>query len=406
MFAGPWEWGNDIAMSARSLRGRVAVAGVGETEYFKHGRSPDPEFKLALKAILAAAEDAGIDPREIDGFASYSNDRNEPSRIAAALGIRELRFSNMQWGGGGGGGAAAVGNAAAAIATGMADCVVVFRALAQGQFARFGQGPEMPTISGDKAFEAPYGMMSPGQRYGMKMMRFLHEHGIPMSAQRAIALASYHHAQSNPRAVMQGRELDAATYDNSRWIVEPFRLYDCCMENDGAAALIVVSAERARDLKSTPCYLLAVAAGSEYRCGAPSHNAPTYSSASFTTVAPHLYDMAGLSPSDVEVVQSYENFTGGVLVSLVEHGFFEPEEAMEFLTKDNLTAPDGRLPLNTSGDNLAECYMHGLELQIEAVRQIRHQSTAQVPVADVSMVCSGPLVTPVSSLIFGSEATI
>ena len=136
MLAAPWEWGNDIAMSARSLRGRVAVAGIGETEYFKHGRSPDPEFKLALKAILAAAEDAGIDPREIDGFASYSNDRNEPSRIAAALGVRELRFSNMQWGGGGGGGAAAVGNAAAAIATGLADCVVVFRALAQGQFQR------------------------------------------------------------------------------------------------------------------------------------------------------------------------------------------------------------------------------------------------------------------------------
>ncbi len=393
-------------MSSRSLRGRVAVAGIGETAYYKHGQSPDPEFKLALMAILRAAEDAGIDPREIDGFASYSNDRNEPSRLSAALGIHELRFANMQWGGGGGGGSGAVGNAAAAIATGMADCVVVFRALAQGQFARFGQGPQSPTIDGDKAFEAPYGMMSPGQRYAMKVMRFLEEHGIAPSAQRGIALASYHHAQANPRAVMHGRPLDAEKYDDSRWIVEPFRLFDCCMENDGAAALILVSAERARDLPHKPCYLLSAAAGSEHRCAAPSHNAPTYASSSFTTVAPHLYRMAGLSPGDVDVVQSYENFTGGVLVSLVEHGFFEPEAAAEFLTKENLVAPTGKLPLNTSGGNLAECYMHGLELQLEAIRQIRGASTSQVPDAEVSMVCSGPLVTPVSSMILGGEATL
>ncbi len=393
-------------MTSRSLRGQVAIAGIDETTYYKHGRSPDPEFKLALMAILRAAEDAGIDAREIDGFASYSNDRNEPSRIAAALGIKELRFANMQWGGGGGGGAAAVGNAAAAVATGLANCVVVFRALAQGQFARFGQGSQSPTISGDKAYEAPHGMMSPGQRYAMKVMRFFEEHAIAPSALRGIALASYHHAQSNPRAVMHGRPLDEASYDASRWIVEPFRLYDCCQENDGAAALIVVPAERARDLAHPPCYLLSVAAGSEHRCAAPSHNAPSYASASFTTVAPHLYAMAGLGAKDVDVVQPYENFTGGVLVSLVEHGFFAPEEAAEFLTKENLIAPSGRLPLNTSGGNLAECYMHGLELQLEAIRQVRGSSTAQVPDAEVSMVCSGPLVSPVSSLILGAEATL
>src|SRR6266850_6435106 len=129
----------------RSIRGRVAIVGVGETAYYKHGQAPDPEVKLALQAILAACADAGLDPRSIDGFASYSNDRNDPSRLAAALGIPELRFSNMQWGGGGGGGSAAVGNAAAAIAAGYADCVVVFRALAQGQFQRFGAAPPAAT---------------------------------------------------------------------------------------------------------------------------------------------------------------------------------------------------------------------------------------------------------------------
>ena len=123
-------------------------------------------------------------------------------------------------------------------------------------------------------------------------------------------------------------------------------------------------------------------------------------------VAPHLYAMAGVGPKDVHVVQSYENFTGGVLMSLVEHGFFAAQETSEFLTFENLIAPEGRLPLNTSGGNLAECYVHGLELQIEAVRQLRGQSTNPVPDAQVAMVISGPMVTPVSSMILGTEATL
>ena len=142
-------------MSQRTLRGKVAVVGVGETAYYKHGQAPESEFKLALQAILRACEDAGIDPRQVDGFASYSNDRNDPSRLAAALGLPELRFSNMQWGGGGGGGSAAVGNAAAAIAAGYADCVVVFRALAQGQFQRFGAAPPGGTVSGEAGAHVP-----------------------------------------------------------------------------------------------------------------------------------------------------------------------------------------------------------------------------------------------------------
>jgi acetyl-CoA acetyltransferase len=288
----------------------------------------------------------------------------------------------------------------------MANCVVVFRALAQGQFQRFGAAPPGGTASGEPAFNAPYGVMSPAQRYAMRAMRFLHDNRIEPSAQRAIALASYHHAQANPRAVMHGRPLSAEAYDASRWIVEPWRLFDCCQENDGAAALIVVPAEQARDFPHKPAYFLGATQGSEHRNGARVHNAPYYATSSFTTVAPQLYDMAGVKPGDVDVVQSYENFTGGVLMSLVEHGFFKADEANAFLTPDNLIAPKGKLPLNTSGGNLAECYMHGLELQVEAVRQLRGQSTSQVPEAEISMVISGPMVTPVSSMILGSEATL
>lgn len=390
----------------RTLRGKVAIAGVGETDYYKRGEAPEAEFKLALSAIIDACKDAGISPTDIDGFASFSNDRSDPSRLAAALGCKELRFANMQWGGGGGGGSGAIGNAAAAINAGLADCVVVFRALAQGQFGRFGQGPRRNTIRGAMAHTVPYGLMSPAQMFAMKVVRFMHDHKVDQSALRAVSLAAYHHAQNNPRAVMNGRPLDADKYDASRWIVEPFHLYDCCLENDGAAAMILVSAERAAEFDHKPAYLLGSVAGSHYRAGATVHNEPLYATSTFTTLAPRLYEMAGVGANDVDVLQSYENFTGGVLMSLVEHGFCEPEACNDFFTAERFIAPTGDLPLNTSGGNLAECYMHGLGLIVEAVRQIRGTSTNQISDVDVSMVISGPMVTPVSSCIFGSEATL
>jgi len=323
------------------------------------------------------------------------------------LGINELRFSNMFWGGGGGGVCGAVGNAAAAVATGMADCVVAFRSLAQGQYQRYGRSGGAPLASGDDAFLFPYGIMSPAQRFAMKVTRFMHDHGIKQEALRAISLACYHHAQNNPNAVMRGRPLTEEKYDSSRWIIEPFfHLYDCCQENDGAAAVIVVSAERAKELKNKPAYIMACAQGCDTRSAAPVHNMPNYPSSHFGQLAPRMYKMAKMAPSDMEIVQCYENFTGGVLMSLVEHGLVKPDQANEFLVKDNLIAPNGGMPLNTSGGNLAECYMHGLELVHESVRQIRGVAINQSQKHDTAIIMGGPMVTPVSSLILGSEATL
>ncbi len=394
-------------MIDRTLRGQTAIIGIGETVYYKHGQSPDSEFKLALKAVISACQDAGISPHEIDGFASYGNERSEAGRLASALGIKELRFSNMFWGGGGGGVCGAIGNAAAAVATGQADCVVVFRSLAQGQYQRYGRSAGASVAAGDDAFMFPYGVISPAQRFAMKVIRFMHDHGITEHALRAISLACYHHAQNNPNAVMQGHLLDEGKYDQSRWIIEPFfRLYDCCQENDGAAALLVVSADRARDLRHKPVYIMAAAQGCDERSAAPVHNMPHYASSHFAQLAPRLYRMAKLLPEDMGIVQCYENFTGGVLMSLVEHGLVKPAEANEVLVKENLIAPNGTMPLNTSGGNLAECYMHGLELVHEAVRQIRGVAINQVTRNDAAIIMGGPMVTPVSSLILGSELTL
>jgi acetyl-CoA acetyltransferase len=221
-----------------------------------------------------------------------------------------------------------------------------------------------------------------------------------------VARASYHHAQNNPRATMHGRPLTDEAYDASRWIVEPFRLFDCCLENDCAAAVVVTSAERAAELRPDPVYVLAAAQGGAYRSGALGHNSPDYATSNFTTLAPRLYAAAGLTPGDVDVVQAYENFTGGVVMALLEHGFCEPDEADAFLTFENLVAPAGRLPINTSGGNLAECYVHGLELIVEAVRQLRGESTNQVPGAKVGLVASGPMVTPISDVLLGSAEAL
>ncbi|MGH7948876.1 MAG: thiolase C-terminal domain-containing protein, partial [Candidatus Binataceae bacterium] len=365
-------------MDEFTIKDKVAIAGIGETKYYKRGQAPVSEFRLALEAILKAANDAGIDVGDIDGIASYSNDRNDSVRLATALGLRELRFSNMVWGGGGGGGSAAVGNAAAAIVAGFAKCVVVFRALAQGQFGRFGQAPPVKTVSGPPAYTWPYGMSTPAQWIALRTRRYMHEHGVKQDALAAVALASYHHAQFNPRAIMYGKPLTRKQYDESRWIAEPLHLYDCCLENDGAAAVILVSSERARDLKQRPAFVMAAAQGSDYRQGAAAENNPNYATSNFQTLAPRLYAMAGIEPKDVDVAQVYENFTGAVVVSIVEHGLCHPDEVNDFCTFENLSWPNGRLPLNTSGGNLAECYMHGLELIIEAARQVRGNSTCQV----------------------------
>jgi acetyl-CoA acetyltransferase len=390
----------------RTLRGKAAIVGVGQSQYYGHGRSPDPEFVLALQAILAACEDAGIDPRELGGFCSYSMDQSGPIRLAAALDVRDLTYSVMQWEGGGGGMAAALTNAAAGIATGQAEYIAVFRALRQGGSRRFGRtiGGGDGEVSGEEAYLRPYGIGSAGQMFSFKFTRWMHEHGgVGLAAQKAVSLASYHHAQQNPRAVMHGRPLTPEAYDEARWIVEPWRLFDFCQESDGAAALIVTSPERARSGPTRPAYFLAAAQGASQGYGRRVCNDPSYASANFTSVASRLWSMGQLDPSDVDVIQSYENFTGGVVMSLVEHGICDAEAVDDVLTFENLTAPTGSLPLNTSGGNLAEAYIHGLELAVEAVRQLRGESVNQVPAAKVALVTAGPLTGPVSDLLLGTE---
>ncbi len=394
----------------RSIRDKVCVAGIGQTEFTKYGVITRPEFQLAVEAILAACEDAGISPSQIDGFASYSNDRNDPARLAHALGIPEFGFSAMQWGGGGGGGSAAVGNAAAAIHAGYANYVVVYRALAQGQFGRFGQSSASGRMTGGFAWETPYGVIAPVAWYAAQVRRHMHDYGTTSRQMGHVAVASSKHAQHNPRAVMYGRPITLEDHQNSRMIADPLRLLDCCLESDGSVAVILAPAERARDLKQKPVYIGGVSQGSGHRqsLGMGANYREGYTTANFSEVAARLYRMAGMGPSEIDVAQVYENFTGMVLMSLEDHGFCERGGGGPFVEGGRIEhkkvaeagAPyAGELPINTAGGNLAEGYIHGFELITEAVRQVRGTSTLQVDGARTCLVASGPGPSPLSDMI-------
>ncbi|MGI9590643.1 MAG: thiolase C-terminal domain-containing protein [Myxococcota bacterium] len=386
------------------MHGQAVVVGVGESKYYKHGQSPDSEFQLACTAIRNAADDAGLELKRLDGLISYMDHRNSPLRIAAALGFEELRWSATPWAGGGNNSTASIQFADAAGSGGYANYVVAFRALAQGQFYRLGSGSNLVAGGAPEglAWGLPYGLMTPAQECALQTRRWMHDHGVSQEALASISLACYANAQRNPRAVQHGKPLSREAYHASRWIVEPFHLVDCCMENDGAAALIVTTSERARDLPGKAVPILATAQGLGPDIGIHAFQPRWFPSMYYENVGRTLWERAGVKPGDVDVIQLYENFTGPVLMALCEMGYCKPEEVEDFVADGALEGPDARLPFNTSGGNLAEAYIHGLEMVVEAVRQSRGESTCQAPKVELSLAVGGPGYAPGSAVLFGA----
>jgi acetyl-CoA acetyltransferase len=369
---------------------KTCIVGIGETKYTKWREITSSEFQLACEAILAAIDDAGLSIKDIDGICSYGNDRNEPEILANSLGIPQLRFNNMFWAGGGRGMAGSVMNACLAVATGTANNVVIFRALCQGQFRRFGQSKFGERVGGSDAFHAPYGHTNQSHIHALMARRHMYEYGTTSRQFGAVAVACYKHAQRNPRAAMYGKPLTIEEHQNSRMIVDPFHLYDCCLENNGATAVVVTSAETARNLRHHPVYIMSASQG------LTSAQSPRYQfrtrgteNSNYENVVADLWGRAGITPKDIDVAQIYENFTSTVIISLENFGFCKKGEGGPFVEGGRLEWPDGDLPLNTSGGNIAEAYIHGLELVNEAVRQLRGTSTCQVKDAETCLVAVG-----------------
>lgn len=377
-----------------TIRDRTAIVGIGQSAFAKSLEGS--EKKLACQAIMAALDDAGISPAEVDAFSSYTMEETEEVEVAKNIGAGNVTFFS-QIGYGGGAGCAAVGHVAMAIAAGQARVGVAWRSRKRGSGGRpwTNTVQQLPTPA---QWTRPWGLLRPADEIAMLTRRYMHTYGATRDHLANVALACRRHANANPAAVMHDRPLSREDYMASRWISEPLCLYDNCLETDGALACVVVPAERARDCQAAPAYVHSFAQGIPPQ----SHTMVNYWSEDplmgpSWACAEQLWRTADVGPGDVGVAQIYDAFTSLIPLSLEGYGFCERGEGGSF-TDDGAIEIGGRLPVNTSGGGLSEAYVHGFNLIVEGVRQIRGTSTNQVPGAEVCLVTSGEGV-PTSALL-------
>jgi acetyl-CoA acetyltransferase len=401
------------------IRREVAIVGIGQTAYGK--ALPGTAWDLAIEAILAALADAGIDPKDVDGmcrFAPPFEPVSEPM-LVRALGIPELRFFAESPLGGEALGAV-IAHAAAAVAAGLARVVVVYRALSQSKGGRFGRAdvggpsgargaiPGPPAVStrgatpgppaGDvivpeednRSFAWPYGLMSPGQLFALWARRYAIVNGLTdedlTRALGSIAITQRKYANANPNALMRARAMTWEDYRAARMISEPLRLFDLCLENDGACAYVITSAGVARSLRPDPVYVLsATQTISPYR-----EPMGIYVTGELLELFPpgcaeRLFAGAGVTRSDIDVAQFYDATSYMPLRSLESYGFVPQGQAWRYVAETG-TGPDSPLPVNTHGGHLSEAYLHGMNGVLEAVRQLRGTAVNQVRGASVALV--------------------
>jgi acetyl-CoA acetyltransferase len=370
------------------------VVGIGATEFSKSsGRS---ELTLATEACLTALADAGLDVSDVDGVVRCDHDRVSPQSLAESLGARDLTY----WGEVGPGGAAPcamVGQAVAAVLSGLATTVLVYRSLNGRSGARFGQAAQLPERVGgqgsrDELF-VPYGLVSPGQFFALLARRHMLQYGTEHEALARISVTCRERANANPAAQMHDRTLTIEDCLTARPIADPLRLFDFCLETDGACAVVVTSTVRSRDCRQPAALVRGVAQGTGPSITGgmmfPALMRDDLLALPSRAVAETLFRRAGLQPDDVDVAQLYDCFTITLLLQLEDYGFCKPGEAGPYIESGALGL-DGLLPVNTAGGHLSEGYLHGMNHVLEGVRQIRGTSTSQVPGASVALVTSAP----------------
>jgi len=385
-------------------RRQVAIVGIGQTAYGK--ALPGTAWDLALEAILGALADAGLEPADVDGicrFAPPFEPVSEP-QLVRALGLPELRFFAESPLGGEALGAV-LAHAAAAVTAGLASTVVVYRALSQSRGGRFGRadgrGPGsagVPDPGADvvvpeednRSFAWPYGLMSPGQLFALWARRYAIVHGLTdedlTRALGSIAITQRAYARANPNAMMRDRNMDWDDYRGARMISEPLRLFDLCLENDGACAYVVTSAGRARRLRDDPVYVLsATQTLSPYREPMGIYVTGELLELFPPATAERLFAEAGVGRADIDVAEFYDATSYMPLRSLESYGFVPDGQAWRYVTETG-TGPGSPLPVNTHGGHLSEAYLHGMNGVLEAVRQLRGTACNQVPGAEVALV--------------------
>ncbi|WP_018992136.1 thiolase C-terminal domain-containing protein [Aromatoleum toluclasticum] len=370
------------------FKDKACIVGVGETPFCRKPGSGLSEMGIQLKAAVAALEDAGLKAAQIDGILPFPN-VGKAEAFAASLGCENLRFAatlHM-------GGAAPVGSlrmAAMAVTSGAADYVMVPGGWNgySGARVRETAATDVNSIPGGEIardFYMPFGLTAPPQWYALMARRHMHEYGTTAEQFGAVALAMRKHAQLNPAALMHGKPLTMDDYLASPMIASPYRLLDCCVETDGAAAFIVTTVERARDLRQKPVYIMGAAAGQPYPADEITNRADFHRTG-LTNAAPEAFRIAGVTPADADFAQIYDCFTFEVIQQLEEAGFCKRGEGGAFVENGGIEL-GGRLPVNTHGGLLSQAHVLGIAHVVEAVRQLRGEAGArQVADAEIGVV--------------------
>ena len=387
-----------------SIRDRAAIVGIGQTRFAKSlGRS---EYDMAIEAILTACNDAGISPRAIDGVVRYDMETTDEENLLAALGNPILRsFACTAWGGGGS--VSTVVLAAMAITAGMATNVLVYRSRARGKQSVYGRAGHLggrywerldTRLPGLNGWHVPHGLVAAFQEMAMIAMRHRIEYGTTDDQYGEVAVAFRSHAVRNPCAVMR-TPMTLAEHRASRLVSDPLRLLDCCLETDGAVALIVTAAERARDCRHPPAYVRAgaLAAGRHHIRLASFYETPREEDGAPRT-ARQLWEMADVRPADIDVAFFYDFFTPLVIMGLEDYGFAPRGAGGPLVEGGGLAWPDGRLVCNTNGGQLSEAFVHGLNNITEAVRQLRGTSSTQVEGCELTFV-AGANTDPTGAVV-------
>ncbi len=401
-----------------SIKDTAAIVGVGATNYWKRGQSyPETELSMACTAILGALDDAGLTIQDLDGFSIYSNSC-DPAMVAATLGVPEVRWATSTTSGGGGC-AGALGVAAAAIHGGMANVVVTLMTLQQLNkrlggsaingmlaYAMMSEGSSPYGSNGiapSAAFTANNGLLSPGHSFALIAQRHMYQYGTKREHFAEVCISQRNNAIRRPTAIRRD-PITVDDYFNARMISDPLCLFDYTMESDGAVAVITVSADRAKDLKQKPVYIMGSAHGGDGRWGpglfryfqSPDEY---FASSGHRPVAKRMYEMAGVGPQDVDVALLYDHFSPMVIMQLEDYGFCPIGEGGRFVEEGNIRYGTGSIPVNTHGGNLSEAYIIGMTHVREAVEQLRGTAVNQVAGAEIALVTGGPASLPVSGTL-------
>jgi acetyl-CoA acetyltransferase len=398
-----------------TLKDQTAVVGIGATPYYPRGESlPQTETEMACRAILLALDDAGLTVRDLDGFTIYSSSC-DPATVASVLGVPEVRFAASLTSGGGGA-AGSLGLAAAAITSGQAEVCVTLMTLQQAKRrlggTSTGGGGGMAAASSPygsagippvMAFIAGSGLLSPGHSFSLLTRRHMHQYGTRREHFAEVAISQRENAVRRPTSLRK-EPLTLDDYFNAKMISDPLCLYDYTMESDGAVAAVVTSADRAKDLRQPPVYIMGSANGGMGRWGTAIFTYfqmpdEYFASSGHRPVARRMYEMAGVGPADVDVALLYDHFSPLVIMQLEDYGFAPIGEGGPFVAEGNIRWKGGSIPVNTHGGNLSEAYIIGMTHIREAVEQLRGVAVNQVDGAEIALVTGGPAALPVSGTL-------